>query len=132
MDLSNIIPLLSNLNKNTQQNETHTNQTTNQQLGNIYPDTSIDGKNIQATNTQQNKSNCSSGFSNILNLLPTLLSGNQNIDLSAITNMLSGTKNEQNTPNILSSLFNQTKKEEKKNSLDISEFVKIDEYEIED
>ena len=117
MDLSSIIPLLSNLTNKNNTQQSNTKNTRDNNLNDFYPDETLDGKKItiQADQHQQQNSN------GLFSLLPKLLA-NTNLDLSSLTNVLDGN-------NIFSTLLN--KKENKKtNPPKISEFVKVDEYDL--
>ena len=118
MDINQLMPLLSGfLNKGNQPQQNTTNQT----IFNIYPDTTFDGKKInnQTIDTFQNqpKNNIFSS------LIPTLLNGG-NFDISSIANMFGKTEN-----NLISSLFTP-KNDKKTNPQKICEFVKVDDYEL--
>lgn len=120
MDLSSIIPLLSNLTNKGNPKQTQ-NTSTQNNLSGIYPDETFDGQKITTQqNTQQQAPQSNNG---LFSLLPKLLGGNNGFDLSSLTSMLGGNND------LFSSLLSKTE-DKKTNSPKISEFVKVDEYDL--
>ena len=118
MDLSSIIPLLSNFtNKNNLQQNAPKN-TQNSNFSSFYPDETFDGHKITVQSEQPQQQNPNG----LLSLLPKLLTSG-NLDLSSLTSVLGANSN------LFSTLLNKTE-DKKTNPPKISEFVKVDEYDL--